>query len=56
MDDIAVHHDTIDVDDIYNVFPFCVIVIGLTKKCKCESQDGVDAIFNFKIYLVIKSC
>ena len=46
MDDIAVLQDTIDVDDIYNVFPFCIIVNGLIESVNLplESQDGVDAI------------
>ena len=46
MDDIAFLQDTIDVDDIYNVFPFCIIVNGLIESVNLplESQDGVDAI------------
>ena len=50
MNDIAVHQDTIDADDVYNVFPFCIIVNGLIESVNLplESQDSVDATSTLK--------
>ena len=48
--DIAVHQVTIDADDVYNVFPFCIIVNGLIESVNLplESQDSVDATSTLK--------
>lgn len=61
VDDIAVHQDAIDDDDFHNVFTFCIILYTNVTvwdsiegvNVPLESLDGVDAICNVVIYLVV---
>ncbi|CAG2187665.1 unnamed protein product [Mytilus edulis] len=52
--DGAVQINAVDSDDIYNVLPFCIAVCDHTERVNLplESQDGVDVIDNFEVYLI----
>ena len=54
MVDITIHQNAVDSDDIYNVLPFCITVCDYTERVNLPlgSQDGVDVIDNFEVYLI----